>query len=156
MAKKGKLVSWLEYIPARFVLDLLALLPCGVAVWAGIRIARVAYRLAGGLRNTGASNLRAAFPELSDGERSRILKASFDNLGRVLGDVSRFSRITPKEIEQLVDIDSEAYAWQIYEQSRGGTKTRNTCDDRASRQLGNARIFICGNSRADELSRPSA
>ncbi len=121
MAKKGKLVSWLEYIPARFVLDLLALLPRGVAVWAGIRIARVAYRLAGGLRNTGESNLRAAFPELSDGERSRILKASFDNLGRVLGDVSRFSRITPKEIEQLVDIDSEAYAWQIYEQSRGGT-----------------------------------
>jgi KDO2-lipid IV(A) lauroyltransferase len=122
MSKKGKLVSWLEYIPARFVLDLLALLPRPAAVWGGIRIARLIYRLAGGLRRTGEQNLLRAFPQLSESERANILKGSFDNLGRVLGDVSRFSRVTPKEIEELVDIDPEAHAWQVYEESRGAEK----------------------------------
>src|SRR5512146_1517318 len=104
MAKKGKLLTWVEYIPARLTLEFLSLLPRKAAVAVGIGIARLGFHLIGNLRRTGLRNLEIAFPDMAPAERLRILKASFDNLGRVLGDVSHFSRITPKDIEQLVDV----------------------------------------------------
>jgi KDO2-lipid IV(A) lauroyltransferase len=117
MAKKGKLLTWVEYIPVRLTLEFLSLLPRKAAVAVGIGIARLGFHLIGNLRRTGLRNLQIAFPEMAPAERLRILKASFDNLGRVLGDVSHFSRITPKEIEQLVDVGgAEAHEiWQTYD-----------------------------------------
>jgi KDO2-lipid IV(A) lauroyltransferase len=118
MAKKSKMVAWLEYIPARLTLDLLAMLPRRWAVTSGMAIARLGYRLLGGLRRTGMRNLEIAFPEKSPVERRRILKASFENLGRVLGEVSHFNRITPAEIESLVDADLAPEHLDIYNRDR--------------------------------------
>ena len=63
-----------------------------------------AYKLAGGLRRTGAKNLCLAFPEKSDEERGRLLRECFDNLGRLLGFFSQFSSRSRAELKELIEI----------------------------------------------------
>ena len=65
---------------------------------------KLAYLLAGDLRRTGAINLRLAFPEKTDEERAQLLRATFDNLGRLLGFFSQFSSRSREELRQLMDV----------------------------------------------------
>ena len=60
---------------------------------AGRLIGFVVYRFASGLRRTGRTNLRLAFPGKSDDERERILRAAFANLGRGLGEFSQLPKL---------------------------------------------------------------
>src|SRR5918998_911868 len=55
----------------------LGLLPRTAAVATGRAAGRVAYKFAGGLRRTGETNLRLAFPDMDACERARLLRASF-------------------------------------------------------------------------------
>jgi len=107
MAKKGKLQTYLEYAVARSLLSGVGLLPRGVAVGVGRAVGRAAYALAGGLRRTGLRNLEIAFPEMERSERERILRGSFESLGRQLGEVSQFPRATPEKLRDIVEYDSE-------------------------------------------------
>jgi KDO2-lipid IV(A) lauroyltransferase len=102
MGKHGKAQTALEYATARTVLTGLGLMPRTAAVVTASGLARVAYLLGGRLRRTGERNLELAFPELSALERSRILRASFQNLGRLLGEFSHLSHITPENLRRIV------------------------------------------------------
>ena len=77
-------------------------MPRRAAVVTGRNLARVAYLCGGRLRRTGERNLELAFPELSTGERSRILRASFQNLGRLLGEFSHLKRARPETLRQFI------------------------------------------------------
>lgn len=104
MGKRGKLQTNLEYGATRVVLGMLGLLPRPVAVRAGRGIGRAVYALPGGkLRRTGERNLEMAFHEKSRTERTRILRGSFENLGRLLGEVSQFPRHTPESLSHLIE-----------------------------------------------------
>jgi KDO2-lipid IV(A) lauroyltransferase len=46
-----------------------------------------------------------ALPGLSPEERLRIIKGVFSNIGRLLGELSQFPKITPENIDRLVDYD---------------------------------------------------
>ncbi|HYE15092.1 MAG TPA: lysophospholipid acyltransferase family protein [Pyrinomonadaceae bacterium] len=107
MAKKGKAQIFLEYAAARALLSGLGALPRPLAVAAGRGLGRAAYALAGGLRRTGMRNLELAFPEMSERERERILRGSFRSLGRQLGEVSQFPRVTPERLREVVEYDAE-------------------------------------------------
>ncbi len=107
MGKKGKAQIFLEYAVARGLLSGLGALPRPLAVAAGRGMGRLAYALAGGLRRTGMRNLELAFPELSEREREKILRGSFQSLGRQLGEVSQFPRATPERLREVVEYDSE-------------------------------------------------
>jgi KDO2-lipid IV(A) lauroyltransferase len=102
MGKRGKAQTALEYATARTVLTGLGLMPRHLAVATGCGLARFAYLFGGRLRRTGERNLQLAFPEMSARERSRILRASFQNLGRLLGEFSRLSRTTPEALKQFI------------------------------------------------------
>ena len=91
MAKQGKLQTFLEYAAAKSVLSTLGYLPAPAAMAIGKTMGKLAYLLAANLRKTGATNLRLAFPEKTDGEREQLLRECFDNLGRQLGFFSQFS-----------------------------------------------------------------
>jgi Kdo2-lipid IVA lauroyltransferase/acyltransferase len=91
MAKPGKLQTWLEYAAARPILGVLGLMPPRAAMLLGRMLGRVAYLLAGDLRQTGQRNLKLAFPEKTEAERRQILSACFQSLGRQLGLFSQFS-----------------------------------------------------------------
>jgi KDO2-lipid IV(A) lauroyltransferase len=62
------------------------LLPRGFARVVGTGIAGIAFHLLGRLRGVGAQNLKLAFPEMPDGERERILRSVYRNLGRLLAE----------------------------------------------------------------------
>ena len=85
MAKHGKLRTYLEYAPVKFVVTMLGRLPAPAAYWVGRSVGKLAYVFAGDLRRTGAINLRLAFPEKTEEERAALLRECFESLGRELG-----------------------------------------------------------------------
>ena len=103
MAKQGKLQTFLEYAAAKSVIATLGHLPASAAIKIGQGLGRVAYCLAGELRRTGSINLRLAFPEKTDAERSALLRECFDSLGRQLGLFSQFSTRPRETLQNMIE-----------------------------------------------------
>lgn len=107
MAKKSTTQIWLEYIPVRVLFALLGLLPSRAALQVGMSIGRLAYKFAGGLRRVALRNLEIAFPEKTLEQRKAIALGSFENLGRVLGELTQFPRATRKSLRDRIEFQFE-------------------------------------------------
>ncbi len=105
MAKHGKLKTTLEYALARSLISGLGLLPRSAAVGLGRLFGLIAFHLPGNLRRTGERSLEIAFPELSEKERKRLLRGSFDSLGRLLGEFTQLRKATPESLRKLIEYD---------------------------------------------------
>lgn len=105
MKTRGRLTTIFEYSAARLLFSSLALLPRALAIRAGSALARSAYLVSGKLRRIGELNLAFAFPEMSPRERKLLLRDSMVNLGRHLGEFSRFSTITPEALRETIDCE---------------------------------------------------
>lgn len=103
MAKRTRIRIYAEYAAARVAVGVLGLLPRRVSLAIAYAAAALAYRFLGRLRGVGRTNLEIAFPQMPAAERTEILKGSFRSLARSLVEFSRFGRVTPAEIERLVD-----------------------------------------------------
>lgn len=103
---------------ARSILGFFGLLPRSLSIKLGILTAKIGYSVLGHLRRAGMRNLELAFPENSREENERILKASFKNLGRVLGETSQFPRATPEKLARLVEFQFDPEAYALYEKLR--------------------------------------
>ena len=114
MAKHGNLRNYLEYAPVKLVLATLGQLPPRTAYRVGESMGKLAYRLAGDLRRTGAINLRLAFPEKTDEERAVLLRECFDSLGRELGLFSQMASRSREELKQLIEVQG----WENLEKAR--------------------------------------
>src|ERR1043165_5616854 len=99
-----------EYWIARTLLTLYGVLPRALAIALGRLLGRVAYLLPTRLRRTGLRNLEIAFPDLSLKERKRLLRGSFDSLGRLLGEFSQFPRLTRERLRQMIEYDQVGLA----------------------------------------------
>ncbi len=73
---------------------LFRLLPLDVASAVGGAVLRVIGPLSGAHR-TAERNLRIAFPEMGAAERARILRAQWDNVGRLFAEFPAMDRLTP-------------------------------------------------------------
>jgi KDO2-lipid IV(A) lauroyltransferase len=116
--KKSKLQVGVEYAVARSILGFFAILPRRVSISLGILVAKTGYAVLGHLRRAGMRNLELAFPQNSREENLAILKASFKNLGRVLGETSQFPRATPEKLAALVDFEFEPEAYARYQEMK--------------------------------------
>lgn len=105
MGKKSSLQINLEYTAAAALIYGLKILPRPFAVKTGCFLGNIAYRVGGGLRRTGTQNLSLAFPDSTPDERERILRGTFVSLGRLLGEVSQFSKMTPEDLRKIVDCE---------------------------------------------------
>jgi KDO2-lipid IV(A) lauroyltransferase len=105
MESRGKLRTAVEYAAARFLFQAMGLLPRRFAVSAGRALAYLTYLIVPRLRRIGDVNLRMAYPEMSASARGRLLRDSMLNLGRHLGEFTRFSSITPETLRQTIDCD---------------------------------------------------
>ena len=114
MAKKSKLQIRLEYTIARLLLGGLGLMPRGLALLVSGTIAKIGYHALGDLRRIGIQNLALAFPEMPDADRRRILKGTFENLGRVLGEVSQFHKATRERLSAIIDFDLDEESRELY------------------------------------------
>ncbi|MEZ5424057.1 MAG: lysophospholipid acyltransferase family protein [Pyrinomonadaceae bacterium] len=107
MAKKTTFQVWAEYLPVRAILGILSILPRKGALRVGIFLAKLFYFISGGRKDVALKNLTIAFPEKTAAERESLLKASFANLGRVLGEFSQFEKMTRGELDRLVEFEFE-------------------------------------------------
>jgi Kdo2-lipid IVA lauroyltransferase/acyltransferase len=105
MASKSKPQIWIEYVSAKSIMATLGVLPRSWAVSVGFLIAAIGYRIFGKLRRVGLRSLEISYPEMDSQKRSDLLKRSFKSLGRTLGVVTGFQRITREQVRELIDID---------------------------------------------------
>jgi KDO2-lipid IV(A) lauroyltransferase len=99
---RGLLRTYAEYTAAWAVLKGVGLLPRPGALKVGQAVGALASVLLPHLRRHAAVNLRLAFPELDERERQRLLRGTFRNLGRLLGEVSQFPRLNRDNISAVV------------------------------------------------------
>jgi KDO2-lipid IV(A) lauroyltransferase len=97
--------DFLEYAPVGVLVRLIGVLPRTLARALGMCIARVAYLLHGRLRRVGLRNLEIAFPGMPRNEQARILRAEFDNLGRLLAEFCLFPRYTRDNVDRVAVYD---------------------------------------------------
>lgn len=116
MAKKSKLKIWAEYSVVSLLLGFLGVLPRRAALAFSIGVARLGFRLLGGLRKAGTRSLEIAYPEMADDERQRILLGTFESLGRVLGEVSQFPKYSKEKMASMVDFEFDEYMQTLYDQ----------------------------------------
>ena len=116
MAKKSKLQTWAEYSVVSLLLGFLGVLPRKLAIALSIGLARLGHRLLGSLRKTGMRTLAIAYPEMTDDERTRILRGTFESLGRVLGEVSQFPKYSKDRMASMVDFTFDEYTRGLYKQ----------------------------------------
>jgi Kdo2-lipid IVA lauroyltransferase/acyltransferase len=96
---------WLEYLPVRFLAEVLRWLPRPVARAVGRGIGLLVYYGHPRLRRIGMRNLEMAFPEKSEEERRRILKGVYHSLGRLLAEFAKFPEYTLENVEQIAVYD---------------------------------------------------
>src|SRR6266576_6619262 len=110
MTRQETVNSKLEYLLARTILGLFGVLPRSLAIGLGRTMGRIAYWLPLKLRRTGERNLKIAFPEIGEQERQRLLRGCFDNLGRLLAEVSQFPRMSPERLRGMIEYDQVGLA----------------------------------------------
>lgn len=118
MRKRPWLTTQAEYWAARCLLGGLGILPRKLSIAVGILTARLGFHLLGGLRRTGHKSLSIAFPAMPLDERHRLLKLSFENLGRVLGEVSKFPSASAQSLSELIDYEFDPDEISRYEAER--------------------------------------
>jgi KDO2-lipid IV(A) lauroyltransferase len=99
--------SYLVYFVARLVIGFFGLLPRSLGALIIRAIASFAYWVDVHHRHIAIVNLRIAFPEISDKERSRIARKSFQNTAMNLLEISWLPSLTPSNIASLVDYDPQ-------------------------------------------------
>ena len=119
MGKKSPAQLNLEHTAAYALIYGLGMLPRRLAVKTGCLLGNITYRISRKLRQTGNRNLTLAFPDLSETERETILRESFVNLGRQLGEFSKFSKTMPEDLRKFVDCEGLENLEAARESGRG-------------------------------------
>ncbi|KIL97566.1 Lipid A biosynthesis lauroyl acyltransferase [Paramagnetospirillum magnetotacticum MS-1] len=96
---KKELRQRLEALGARAIWALFAALPLDAASGLGGWLGRSIGPLLGGVNRTARKNLKSAFPEKSDAEIKAIIRAMWDNIGRVAGEFPHLHQIATQRVE---------------------------------------------------------
>lgn len=102
IAQRGRLRSYTEFAVAWLILHALGALPRTLAFRFGQAAGALAQHVLPHLRRHAETNLRLALPQLDATARVQIQRGVFRNLGRLLGEVSQFPKLTRANIEQVV------------------------------------------------------
>ncbi len=118
MAKKSEAQIWVEYAVARSIWAVVGALPRTAAIAFGRCVAWFSFRLFGKLRTVGQRSIEIAFPDMLNSERDRLLKDSFASLGRTLGIVGGFGRVSQTNIRELIELDLDTNFLEQFERAR--------------------------------------
>ncbi len=92
----------LEFVAVWCMVQGLRLLPRRVARAVGAGVAGLAFVALGRLRSVGRRNLKLAFPEKSDAERERILRAEYRNLGYLMAEFCQMPGYTAERASRFI------------------------------------------------------
>ena len=140
MAKKRGTIIWIEYAATRAAFAVLGILPRRAAIRVCVWLMRLLPVLLKNLRRTGRRNLEIAFPEKSVSEREQILAGTFENLGRVLGELSQVKKLSRSKLGDLIDFNLDEESKAVY--------ARNKAEGRGvlitTGHLGNWEMLVLG------------
>jgi KDO2-lipid IV(A) lauroyltransferase len=92
----------LEFGAVWVFVNLLKVLPRGLARWVGAGVGELAYAVLGRLRKVGIRNLEMAFPEKSEVEREQILRREYRNLGWLLAEFCQMPKYTAESASRFI------------------------------------------------------
>lgn len=118
MAKKNKLIALLEYIPLRGSVMLMGAMPRSASVRIGRSVITLLLRVVPKLRKTAFRNLEIAFPEMGSDEKTRIVSGMEESLGRVLGEMSRFGKLSKEDIAEMIEFRFDPETQKRYDEYR--------------------------------------
>ena len=140
MARKKSWVIRVEYAAARAAFAVFGVLPRGTAIWLCTGIVRIVPLFLKDLRRTGLRNLEIAFPEKDQAEREQILAGTFENLGRVLGELSQVKKLSKERLAEIIDFELDDESKALY--------ARNKAEGRGvlitTGHLGNWEMLVLG------------
>lgn len=105
MRRSGDVEAELPFTAVRSLMGGLGLLPRPLALKAGLTLGQSLYKFANGARRAAERNIELAFPEWEASERQRLLRESFKNVGRLLGEFSQLRRATKQRLREMVEFD---------------------------------------------------
>ena len=112
--------SLMEVGMVRALLVLLSLIPRRLRLMTGRMLGLGLYVLVPRLRRMARANLDCAFGATkTPAEKTRIARASFSHLGRLLCDTPAFSRVLPERLEDFVEFEGLEHVRKAYSQGRG-------------------------------------
>jgi Kdo2-lipid IVA lauroyltransferase/acyltransferase len=108
-----------EYTLALIVIRLFRAMPRSLAHRAAHSLAWLAFHLASRQRRAGMRNLQLAFPSLTDEERSRILRGTFENLARLLVEFTHLPELNKNNVSRHVVHDGLENYLEAVRRGRG-------------------------------------
>ena len=102
--KRSRLQNKSELYAVRSLLGAIGALPLETSMRFGKSLGKFIGTRFPKLQKTARRNLAIALPELSEAEKERIVRGTFESLGRHLGFVSHFKRFQHEDIRNLVEV----------------------------------------------------
>jgi len=97
--------EWLEFAAVWLILKMIGGLPRGAARGLAAFVTKLLFSLQPRLKKTAEFNLRLAFPDWTDAQRTEMTRKMVRNLGWMAAEFARFPRLTKENIEELVILD---------------------------------------------------
>ena len=101
---RSKFQAKAEELVVRLVFAVLGIFPLKVSMGIGKLFARGAVTLFPKLSKTAHRNLEIAYHGISDREKKRIVRGTFESLGRQLGFISHFKKFEHEDIHDLIEV----------------------------------------------------
>ena len=101
----GEMREWLEYAAVWVILKALGALPRSVARGLAVAAGRAMYAVLPKLRRTAEFNLRLAFPEWGDAQRTAAIRGMLRNLGWMAAEFARLPRYSEENIDEVVILE---------------------------------------------------
>ncbi len=102
--KRSNLQNKSELLAVRSLLGAIGALPLETSIRFGKSLGKFIGSRFPKLQKTARRNLEIALPELSEPEREKIIRGTFESLGRHLGFVSHFKKFQHEDIRNLIEV----------------------------------------------------
>ena len=102
--KRSNLQNKSELVAVRSLLGAIGALPLDTSIRFGKSLGKFIGSRFPKLQKTARRNLEIALPELSETEKDRIVRGTFESLGRHLGFVSHFKKFQREDIQGLIEV----------------------------------------------------
>lgn len=106
--KRNRFQTKIEELAARFVIGLIGLFSYKTSLKIGEFIGRMVIKLFPRFAKVANRNLEIAYPNISVEEKKRIVKGTFESLGRHLGFISQFRKFEISDIHKYIEVVGKA------------------------------------------------
>jgi KDO2-lipid IV(A) lauroyltransferase len=117
--KRSQLQNNLELFAVRTVFWLMGLFPLQTSMKLGQSLGSFIGSRFSKLQKTARRNLEIALPELSETEKDKIVRGTFESLGRHLGFVSHFKKFKLEDVRYLVEVAGKEHFDRAHETGHG-------------------------------------